>query len=633
MIRSSNPGAPDFNELTRAIAENSVHGLVIMDERGYCLYANPRWMEMTGLTREDLRTRTVHDLVHYKRPDGRPLPIEACPIGCTPGKNQSRRNHEDVFFRKDGTPFHVSCSASPVSRDGQPIMMILETRDITAEKQAKQRLLDSEEMFRSTFEQAAVGIAHVDANGRFLRVNRQLCDMLGYSQDEMHALTFMDITHADDHDASRVIFLHLINGARDITIDKRYIRRDGNLFWVKVTVSAVRDADGGFKYTVAVIEDISARKADEETLRLAAKRKDEFLAMLGHELRNPLSPIITASELLDHANVDGDVLKRMSAIIVRQARHLTGLVDDLLDVSRITRGAVVLDKTPQDIDAIVASAVEQTQPLIDERRHRLSLRAAPEAAQVLGDQKRLIQVVANLLNNAAKYTPERGAIQLATEVSDSNVTLHVVDNGIGIRPDHQQLVFELFAQAERSLDRAQGGLGLGLALVKSLVEAHGGTVSCHSDGVGRGSRFSVVLPRLARNGGDLPDKLGRSAWKQQRPLDILVADDNVDVAETLAMYLEAAGHRPVVEFDAVRAFDVAVAKRPDICILDIGMPRLDGYEMARRIRMHSETWRPLLVAITGYGQEHDRAAALAAGFDHHFVKPVDLDALVAAIRA
>ncbi|MFC0250307.1 hybrid sensor histidine kinase/response regulator [Massilia consociata] len=379
--------------------------------------------------------------------------------------------------------------------------------------------------------------------------------------------------------------------------------------------------------------DITARHRAQEQLRLEAQRKDEFLAMLAHELRNPLAPIGAAAELLAMDKLDADGVRRTSAIVARQVGHMTSLINDLLDVSRVTRGLVALESGAVDIKATVADAVEQVRPLVEARRHRLELHLAPEHALVQGDRKRLVQVLANLLNNAAKYTPDGGRIVLQMEAGTDSVLLCVADNGIGMTPEVQAGVFDLFTQAQRTSDRTQGGLGIGLALVKSLVELHRGEVAVHSDGPGLGSRFSVRLPRMTLPGavaaGDgtgrpalLPAAVGRR---------VLVVDDNVDAAELMGMMLRSAGHRVHIEHHAQRAIDAAEETRFDACILDIGLPGMDGNELARRLRALPATRGALLVAVTGYGRQQDRDASRAAGFDHHLVKPVDIAQLLALL--
>jgi signal transduction histidine kinase/CheY-like chemotaxis protein len=377
-----------------------------------------------------------------------------------------------------------------------------------------------------------------------------------------------------------------------------------------------------------VEQELMSRREAERKLREADQRKDEFLAMLAHELRNPLAPISAAAELMELVHLGEAQLKETSQIITRQIRHMTGLVDDLLDVSRVTRGLVSISKVPQDLKQILPNAVEQIRPLIEAKNHHLTIEMPPEPALVLGDTKRLVQILANLLNNAAKYTPDGGRIRLQMEVCDEHVMLVVEDNGIGIAPETQTRVFELFAQAERSSDRSQGGLGLGLALVASIVGLHGGTVACFSDGLGKGSRFTVQLPRLFQAQPCPSSEPGRrDAQASDEKLCILIVDDNADAASMLAMLLETFGHDVVVEHRAKSALDRMRSMHPDVCVLDIGLPEMDGNELARRIRAQPGKVNTTLIAVTGYGQEHERTSTAEAGFDHHLVKPVDASRL------
>lgn len=362
----------------------------------------------------------------------------------------------------------------------------------------------------------------------------------------------------------------------------------------------------------------------EEELRAADRRKDEFLAMLAHELRNPLAPISAGADLLRLGHTDAALVEQTSNIISRQTEHMTRLIDDLLDVSRVTRGLVTLAKTPLDMRAIVADAVEQVSPLMQARKHRLELRLPEECAGVEGDHKRLVQVLANLLNNSAKYTPEGGKITLSLHASPYELVLTVDDNGIGMTPELVARVFEPFAQAERTSDRSQGGLGLGLALVKSLIELHGGTVQAASAGLGKGSRMTVRLPRLSSGlvQESIKDADGTSGSASCR-IRILIVDDNADALQTLSLFLKAAGHKVVTASRAMPAIELARSFAPQVCLLDIGLPDLDGNELARRLRSMPETANAMIVAVTGYGQEQDKEKSMAAGFDHYLIKPLD----------
>lgn len=367
-------------------------------------------------------------------------------------------------------------------------------------------------------------------------------------------------------------------------------------------------------------------------VRSADRRKDEFLAMLAHELRNPLAPISAAADLLNLVSSDKEKVGQAAAIIARQVRHMTNLVDDLLDVARVTRGLITLQKEPLDMRHVLREALEQMGPLVSLRRHRLELHMPPGPAPVQGDRKRLIQIVANIVGNASKYTPEEGNIAVRLQAHADEVVLIISDNGIGMEPELAARVFELFAQAERTPDRSQGGLGLGLALVKNLVASHGGSVHAHSKGLGEGSTFTVRLPRLvtqiyasAAAGQAMAQRPGA---EQRQPLRILVVDDNIDAANMLEMFLDTGGHAVSVEYLACAAIERARSISPQVCFLDIGLPDMDGYELARQLRSMPETAQAVLIALTGYTQGQDKEKSLAAGFDHHFVKPVDAAQLV-----
>jgi signal transduction histidine kinase len=395
---------------------------------------------------------------------------------------------------------------------------------------------------------------------------------------------------------------------------------------------------------VRLMEDVAERSWSalervraEEALRLADRRKDEFLAMLAHELRNPLAPIAAAAQLLNMGPPDSSRVERTSAIIARQVSHMTGLIDDLLDVSRVTRGLVVLARDEVDLRHVIDDAVEQVRPLIEARRHQLTMNLAPEIgpAFVQGDTKRLVQVIANLLNNAAKYTPEGGRLGVWMGATPDHVLVSVNDDGIGIPADLLPTVFDLFSQAERTPDRSQGGLGLGLALVKSLVELHGGMVTASSEGRNMGTEFTVRLPRLqapaAVASAALPSPAAAS--HDEQGLKLMLVDDNEDAAMTLGLLLESSGHAVTVMHDPLEALVRAGDERFDVFLLDIGLPGMSGVELARRLRKLPGQDGAVLMAISGYGQRSDRIDAEEAGFDRYFVKPVDADELTEALAS
>lgn len=376
---------------------------------------------------------------------------------------------------------------------------------------------------------------------------------------------------------------------------------------------------------------LRARKRQYE-IRLADLRKDEFLAMLAHELRNPLSPIGAAAELLDIVYADPEKVRQSSKIINRQVKHMTSLIDDLLDVARVTRGLVSLQKKPLNITSVLNQTVEQVTPLIGARNHQLALYLPPAAAWVIGDEKRLVQVFANILTNAGKYTPEGGNISVKLNVKVDTITLEISDNGIGMTQQTIDRIFNLFAQAERDSARSQGGLGLGLALVKSLLELHDGHITAKSDGLGCGSTFVVTLPRVldVQNEDALTERSVPQAANSPS-LRILVVDDNVDAANTLELLLSMIGHQVGVAYLANDAIEQAKKMLPQVCLVDIGLPDMNGKELAKRFRSMPEVASSLLVAVTGYGQEQDIKESRLAGFDHHLVKPVNMERLYALL--
>lgn len=395
---------------------------------------------------------------------------------------------------------------------------------------------------------------------------------------------------------------------------------------IEATLDGISDDAGRRIGVLAILRDVTEQRRNERELLAAARQKDEFLAMLGHELRNPLSPIRNSAEILRLIDNKGDPrVRRASDIIARQVDHLSGLVDDLLDVARVTRGAITLNKNHCDIATVVATGIEQARSLIDAKHQELQVHV-DENCIVLGDSERLTQVFSNLINNAAKYTGERGAIVVHISADEARVKVSVSDTGVGIAPELLPRVFDLFTQGARSADRAQGGLGIGLSLVKSLVDAHGGSVVGHSPGLNRGSTFTVTLPR-AQEDAQFDTAPAGALFPAGNRLRLMVVDDNSDAADTLGELLEAHGHDVDVQHDPLDALARAEKTAPDVFILDIGMPRMDGYELAKRLRQLHAGSHAVLIALTGYGQPEDRLASRRAGFDHHLVKPLDVSQL------
>jgi PAS domain S-box-containing protein len=453
---------------------------------------------------------------------------------------------------------------------------------------------------------------------KIARLNPAFERAVSWSTQDAAGVSLMEQCYPDP--AYREHVREFMQSCRGGSMDIRMRTRDGRdleTAWAKVRLSDGTQAGIGI--------DITGRKRHEQALQDADRRKDEFLATLAHELRNPLAPIRNAAQILSHLGHADPTLTSATEIIARQVQHLTRLVDDLLDVSRITRGKVTLRKEPVDLATVVTQAIETSRPLIESHRHELTVSLPGEAIWVEADLTRLAQVIANLLTNAAKYTPEGGHIRLTVERDGDTAIVRVRDDGVGISGEMLTSIFDLFTQGDRSLARSEGGLGIGLTLVKRLVEMHGGSVIAYSDGPGRGSEFIVRLPTLPAAPSAPADtsKGGRSTSPSSSRRRILVVDDNVDAADSLAMLLGIGGHEVRTAHDGATAVEVAKAFQPEVVLLDIGLPGMDGYEVARQLRGQLEMEKTVLVAVTGYGQDEDRRRTQEAGFDEHLVMPVD----------
>jgi PAS domain S-box-containing protein len=616
-------------------------GIVYVDAKGGMLVANAANRAVWGDHPEAGSVEEYHGWKGWWPAGtpraGQPLGLDEWPVSrVLRGENVAGAIVEIEPFGAPGTRRTVLIRMAAIRNEqGDIVGAVGANMDITAQVAAERAMMDSEAKFRSITNLIPQLIWSAGANGVNDYLNTRWSEFTGLPLEELAGHGWVKIVHPDDLPALQAAWAHSLATGAPYEVEHRLKHHSGEYRWVLNRALPVAGEDGSIVRWMGAVTDIHDKKRSEEELKAAARRKDEFLAMLAHELRNPLAPISSAAQLLAHVAADEKKVRHASEIIGRQVRHLTGLVDDLLDVSRVTRGLVELQHERVDLKSVIASAVEQARPLIETRRHHLdqSLDAAP--AWVDGDRIRLVQVLANLLNNAAKYTPQNGAIALSLEVADGRAAISVRDNGIGIGPELLPQVFELFTQAERTPDRAQGGLGLGLALVKSLVGLHGGSVEAHSGGPGMGSTFRIVLPlaqaaRTATSGDD-----GAAMLDDLPARRILIVDDNADAAQSLAEILRALGNQAAVAHDPRDALALAEKDWPEVFILDIGLPDIDGYALARRLRAMAEADRArgpaLYLALTGYGQAHDKVLSKAAGFDRHFFKPVDLEALLAAL--
>ena len=472
-----------------------------------------------------------------------------------------------------------------------------------------------------------IAVAH-DAECRYISANAALASLLGVPEGVNISLTpppgetpkYKIQREGRDIPAGELPMQYAIAHRVGVSNDIEIVRDDGTILYVQNDVEPLYDAHGDVCGCVSVCVDLTGRKRVEDVLREADRRKDEFLATLSHELRNPLAPIRNALEVLRRAGGDPKQTARAHAIMERQLHQLVRLTDDLLDVSRITRDRLELRRERLDLRSAVQSAIETTQPLIDAAAHVLKINAPTSPIWVHADFTRLAQAFANLLNNAVKYTERGGQISIGLGSEADAATVTVRDSGIGMSRDTMAHIFDMFRQSDESLDRARGGLGIGLTLAKRLVELHGGTIEAHSEGPGLGSSFLIRLPLAAQT----PERAvpADEPRADVAPRRVLIAEDIPDAAEMLRLMLDLMGHDVRVAADGVQAVAIAKEFTPDVALLDIGMPRMDGYQAAREIRA-ALGGSVLLVALTGWGQEEDQRRSREAGFDHHLTKPAE----------
>jgi PAS domain S-box-containing protein len=619
-------------ELVRTIAENSTQGFAMMDERGYCTYANRAWLEMTGYSHDEIGSAPLHDLVHHHHADGRPYPMSECPIDRALPENFEIRAHEDLFFRKDGGAFPVLCAASPIFKDGRPISTVIEIRDMTAAKLAEAARRKSEARFR-TISEALPSLVFVHSSeGENSFVNRGFCDFAGRGPEGLLGSAWRDLLHPEDAEAHWPRWRAAVAEGRPFEAEYRMRRRDGAWRWHLVRTVPHRDADGSITQWIGTATDITERREVEEALREADRRKDQFIAVLAHELRNPLAPVRNAVHILQKVEPVDPRIERARQVIDRQVTHMVRLIDDLLDVSRIARGKLTLQRETCDLGEIARQTAEDYRSSLEAAGLQLAVVPAREPLRVEGDSVRLAQMVGNLLHNAMRFTDRGGRVEVRAELDAANrlAMVHVSDTGVGIAPALLSRLFDTFSQADQDLARSKGGLGLGLALTKGLAALHGGTVTAHSDGPGRGALFTICIPIGAeRRGRPSPDS---AAGRACGGLRVLVVEDNHDAAETLGELLELAGHEVALAFDGATAVTAARAQRPDVVISDIGLPgELDGYAVARALRADPALGGVHLIALSGYADEDARRRSREAGFDEHLAKPPDIAALERAL--
>jgi len=541
---------------------------------------------------------------------------------------------ETVRMRSDGQPIHISLTISPIKDEaGRVVGASKIARDITERNQAEEKLRQRDLQLENVTENTSAMLTHCSRDLRYIFVNRAYVELVRRPREEVQGRPIMEIMGREGFEAIRPHVTRVLGG--EVVDYESVVPFEGvGSRFLHARYVPDRNPDGEVVGWFASIADITERKQAEAriydlmtALKAADKRKDEFLATLAHELRGPLAPLHSALEILRHASDDPDLLENSRATMERQLGHLERLIDDLLDVSRITRDKIDLRKDYVELASVIHQSVEASRPLAESAHHDMSVTLPPEPIYLHADPVRLGQVFSNILNNACKYTEPEGRISLTAERQGSDAMIRIQDSGIGIPPGKLGSIFEMFAQTDRGFERSQGGLGIGLWLVKRLVEMHGGSVEAWSEGLDRGSEFIVRLPVLIETPVTplLKPAVEPSSITPRR---FLIVDDNKDAAMSLARLLKINDHETRIAYDGFEAVEAAQEFNPEVILLDIGLPRLNGYDACRRIREQPWGKNMLIVALTGWGQEEDRRKSQEAGFDYHLVKPVDYQTLL-----
>ncbi|HEY2796546.1 MAG TPA: PAS domain S-box protein [Thermoanaerobaculia bacterium] len=628
--------APETNRLGDQFAHlvSSVqdYAIFLLDPRGNVRSWNAGAQHIKGYAPEEIVGK--HFSIFYSREDvERRWPQQELEIAARVGRFET----EGWRYRKDGSRFWAGVTITAERADDGTLAGFLKiTRDLTERRIAEQSLRESEERFRLLIEGVRdYAIFALTAEGRIATWNAGAERIKGYRAEEVLGKSFSIFYTPEAIARGKPEWM--LNAAMEHgsieDVDWR-VRKDGRRFWANVVLTALRDEHGELRGFAKVTRDLTERRQIDE-LQQADRFKNEFLALLAHELRNPLAPIRSAIQVLSRQSPANPEVAHAQEIADRQIRHMARLLDDLLDVARISQGKLEIRREALDVTEIARRAVAAELPLIEERGLELSVDLPDEPLGVDADPVRLQQILVNILNNAAKYTDTGGRIALSARAEGGQAVIRVRDTGIGIDPTMAPRLFEPFVQAERREKRSVGGVGLGLAVVKQLVELHEGSVHVFSAGLGRGSEFVVRLPQVPIGSAGRETRLPAAPSASRTGRRILVTDDNVDAADGLKLLLELNGDQVRVAYDGVSALSVARDFRPHIAILDVGMPRMDGYEIARRVKSDSETRDTILIAVTGWGQAEDRRRSKDAGFDYHLVKPVDpstLERLIETIR-
>lgn len=605
----------------RQLADQSPVLVWVTDTAGMCTFLSRSWYDFTGQTEETGLGIGWLDALH---PDDVARTLEICDAAKSA---QKELRVEYRLRRKDGEFRWIFDAASPrFSETGEFLGYIGSLIDVTEEKERDEAVRRNARIYRAIGESIDYGIWICDRDGRNTYASDALLHLLGITQEECTSFGWTQFLHSDDQEETIEAWKRAVATGQQFDKLHRLLGVDGKFHPVLARGVPVRDQAGEIVAWSGINLDVSRLKDVENELRDADRRKDEFLATLAHELRNPLAPIRSGLDVMWLSRNDPEVVEKMRAMMEGQVAQMTRLVDDLLDLSRITRDALQLRTLIVDLRDVIKSSLETAEPIVSENAHELIVDIPNEPVVVEADPVRLAQAISNLLNNAAKYTVPGGCIRLIVEPSGDQVVVTVRDNGIGIPEAMLESVFDMFSQVDHSDHRGSGGLGIGLTLVRRLIEMHGGTVTAESGGTGQGSDFVVRLPlsKSTLSGSEPPSE---SETRASRRAKILVVDDNRDAATVLGVMLESLGHDVRTVFDGAHAIELASSFEPEIVLLDIGMPGLDGYETASRMRKAPWGADAVLIALTGWGQNEDKRRSRDAGFDRHLVKPVDFDTL------
>ena len=603
-------------------------GVISTDAEGRVTFVNTAAEALTGCSRNDAIGRPLVDMFRIVNHTTR-QPVENPALQALREGTVVALAHHTVIIGCDGIERPIADSAAPMrDASGAAIGAVLVFRDVSEHMRTE----EIRSRLGAIIESSQDAVISKTLDGVIQSWNAEAERLFGYTADEAIGRPIGMIIPPERADEEREIMERLRAGERVEHFETVRVTKDGRRVDISLAISPVRDATGRTIGASKVARDIGERKRIEAALRDAARRKDEFLALLAHELRNPLAPLSNGLEILRLAGADAKAVTQARAVMERQLGHMVRLVDDLLDASRITRNRMELRRSRVLLTDIVSSAVETARPLIEAARHELTISLPAEPIHLDADLTRLSQVFSNLLTNSAKYTERGGRIYIAAERGVHDVIVTVRDTGIGIPAADLPRIFEMFSQVDRAVERSSGGLGIGLALVKGLVEMHGGTVTASSPGPDQGSTFTVCLPRLVgASDTDVSSVHGPSTVAQTRRR-ILVVDDNRDSASSMATMFKLLGHEVQMTHDGFDALQVAEQFRPEVVLMDVGMPRLDGYQATRRIRQQPWGRDMVIVTLTGWGQEIDKAQSREAGCDAHLVKPVrlaDLESLLA----